>query len=148
MGVTLLILFSFFLGLSFFLVADHVVGLGEFQDFVNVLIIVGARAFGRHGPGIEDEVEFGERHIFEKVVRTPIFVYFGEVGDHAQDVCIYFWRLLFVQIGLDIICIQEDKEQELFILVIFEERDVVGGLSEVLEGVVGALQQPAQQGTF
>lgn len=52
--------------------------------------------------------------------------------------------LLFIEERFHIVSVEEYKQQQLLILILFEEGYVVGGRSQVPETVVGPLEKPAK----
>ena len=58
MRVAWFIHFSFLSG-RFLLGIGSIVGLGQLQNFVDILVVVGFLSFGWKGPSIEGTVDFG-----------------------------------------------------------------------------------------
>jgi hypothetical protein len=122
-----------------FIVAADVVGLGEFQDLVDELVVVWAGRTEGEGPGVKGEIEVGVGGFGEGMVGPPGSVDLGEVGDKRLQVLVKSGVCLRVEEAFNIVGVEENEQEQLLVVVLLEERNGVGGRGEVAQTVLRTL---------
>ena len=71
------------------------------------MVVVWLGLPGRQRPGVEGEVEFSERCVFEQAVRPPTSINLCEMGQERDDLSIDVWGRVVVEEGLDMVRIEQ-----------------------------------------
>ena len=94
-----------------------VVGFGELEDLVGELVVVDSTFSMGVTPTVESLVQLDQRGLLERAVRTPCAVDMTELGYQSQDLCVEVWGDFLVEVGLGVVGVQENQEEQLFVVI-------------------------------
>lgn len=75
----------------------------------------------RQSPTVERFVDLHQNIVPKFVVRSPTSVGLRKLRNQGKNFRIEFWQAVLVEVSLNVICIEENKEQKLFILIFLKE---------------------------
>ena len=85
------------------------------------MIVIWLEPFGGQSPTVEGGVQFRQPRVFEEIIGAPTLVNFGKLRNHTQNICVYMRSVVLVEVGLYVVGVEQDQEQQLLILVFLEQ---------------------------
>lgn len=110
---------SFFMG-NWLLIGIHIVSLRKFQYFVNQLIVIRLSFSLWQRPIAESLIDIQQHIVPQLRIWPPTFIRFCKIWDEREDFGIKLRQGVLVEVSFDVICVEEDQQQKLLILVLLE----------------------------